>query len=191
MTKMESYIREYPLFSQCGLNCGLCPRYHTKGVSKCPGCGGTSIGTHEFVTHCGVNSCAGRHGGIEYCYLCEEYPCKKYYGSEKIKDSFITKQHQLADFQKAREIGLAAYQAELEEKVGILERLLTGFDDGRRKSFFCLAVNLLELADVKEVTTRLETEITSNATPKEKAALAVDMFRQKADEQNILLELRK
>jgi hypothetical protein len=52
-----------------------------------------------------------------------EYPCKKYYDNENIKDSFITKQHQLADVQKVREIGLAAYQAELEEKVGILERL--------------------------------------------------------------------
>jgi hypothetical protein len=133
---MESYTREYPLFSQCGLNCGLCPRYHTKGVSKCPGCGGAATGTHEFVAHCGVNSCAKRHGGVEYCYLCDEYPCEKYYDSEKIKDSFITKQRQLADFQKVKEIGLDAYQAELEEKVGILERLLAGFDDGRKKSFF-------------------------------------------------------
>jgi hypothetical protein len=185
------YAREYPLLSQCGLNCGLCPRYHTQGVSKCPGCGGVATGVHEFVTHCGVNSCAGRHDGVEYCYLCEEYPCKKYYDSEKIKDSFITKQHQLADFQKVKEIGLAAYQAELEEKVGILERLLADFNDGRRKNFFCLAVNLLELADIRDVMTRLEVEPASNATPKEKAALAVNLFQQKADEQNILLELRK
>jgi hypothetical protein len=160
-------------------------------VSKCPGCGGASTGVHEFVAHCGVNSCAKRHGGVEYCYLCDEYPCKKYYDSEKIKDSFITKQHQLADFQKAKEIGWAAYQAELEEKVGILERLLASFDDGRRKSFFCIAVNLLTLADVKEVMARLEVEITPDATPKEKATLAAGLFREKADEQNIRLELRK
>jgi hypothetical protein len=188
---MTDYTREYPLFSQCGLNCGLCPRYHTKGVSKCPGCGGVATGTHEFVAHCGVNSCARRHGGVEYCYLCGEYPCKKYYDSENIKDSFITKQHQLADFQRVKEIGLAAYQAELEEKVGIVERLLADFDDGRRKSFFCLAVNLLELADVKDVMARLEAEITPDTALKGKATLAAGLFRQKADEQNILLELRK
>ncbi|MDR1089148.1 MAG: DUF3795 domain-containing protein [Coriobacteriales bacterium] len=154
--KRESYARKYPLFSQCGLNCGLCPRYHTQGVSKCPGCGGVATGTHEFVTHCGVNSCANRHGGVEYCCQCGEYPCKKYYDSENIKDSFITKQHQLADFQKVKDIGLAAYQAELKEKVGILERLLADFNDGRRKNFFCLAVNLLELADIRDVMTRIK-----------------------------------
>jgi hypothetical protein len=188
---MTDYTRKYPLLSQCGLNCGLCPRYHTQGVSKCPGCGGVATGTHEFVTHCGVNACAKRHGGVEYCYLCDEYPCKKYYDSEKIKNSFITKQRQLADFQKVQEIGLSAYQAELEEKVGILERLLAAFDDGRRKNLFCLAVNLLELADVKDVMARLGTEVTPDATPKEKAALTADMFRQKADGRNIPLELRK
>jgi hypothetical protein len=32
-----------------------------------------------------------------------------------------------------------------------LERLLADFDDGRRKNFFCLAVNLLELPDIREV----------------------------------------
>jgi hypothetical protein len=160
-------------------------------VSKCPGCGGTATGTHEFVAHCGVNSCAKRHGGSEYCYLCEEYPCKKYYDSEKIKDSFITKQRQLADFQKVKEIGLAAYQAELNEKVSILERLLADFDDGRRKNIFCLAINLLELADIKDVMARLEAKLTPDTAQKEKAALAADLFRQKADERNVRLELRK
>jgi len=40
---MKEYKREYPLFSLCGLNCGLCPKYHTNGESKCPGCGGTDF----------------------------------------------------------------------------------------------------------------------------------------------------
>jgi hypothetical protein len=160
-------------------------------VSKCPGCGGVATGTYEFVAHCGVNSCAKRHGGVEYCYLCEEYPCKKYYDSEKIKDSFITKLRQLADFQKVKEIGLAAYQAELKEKVSILERLLADFDDGRRKNFFCLAVNLLELADIKDVMAQLDAETKPDSAPKEKAAVAVLLLREMADRREIALELRK
>ena len=35
----SEYDREYPLFSACGLNCGLCPRFYTDGESRCPGCG--------------------------------------------------------------------------------------------------------------------------------------------------------
>jgi hypothetical protein len=160
-------------------------------VSKCPGCGGVATGTYEFVAHCGVNSCAKRHGGIEYCYLCEEYPCKKYYDSEKIRDSFITKQRQLADFQKVKEIGLAAYQAELNEKVSILERLLADFDDGRRKNFFCLAVNLLELLDIREIMAQLDAEAKPDSPPKEKAAVAVLLLQEMADSRKIALELRK
>ncbi|MDR2444915.1 MAG: DUF3795 domain-containing protein, partial [Spirochaetaceae bacterium] len=119
---MDTYTREYPLLSLCGLNCGLCPRYHTRGTSRCPGCGGEAF--YEKHPPCGVISCAKRHGGVPFCYLCGEYPCKKYYDSKKITDSFITKQRQLADFEKVREIGLEAYQAELGEKMGILQCLL-------------------------------------------------------------------
>jgi len=27
----------------CGIDCGLCPRFHTKGDSVCPGCGGENF----------------------------------------------------------------------------------------------------------------------------------------------------
>jgi hypothetical protein len=182
-------MREYPLFSLCGLNCGLCPRYHTKGSSKCPGCGGEAF--YEKHPPCGVISCAERHSGIEYCYQCDEYPCKKYYDGEKIRDSFITKRRQFTDFEKAEKIGLDAYQAELNEKVEILGRLLNRFDDGRRKNFFCLAVNLLELMDIKDVMARLEEIITSDFILKEKAALAVRLFQEIAYIREIPLELRK
>ena len=35
---MKGFTREEPLFSQCGLNCGLCTMYLG---NYCPGCGGT------------------------------------------------------------------------------------------------------------------------------------------------------
>ncbi|MDA8220886.1 DUF3795 domain-containing protein [Desulfosporosinus sp.] len=74
---MEYKQRQYPLFSACRLNCGLCPRYHTDGISKCPGCAGEDFSSKHPT--CGVLSCSQRHG-IEYCYLCDEYPCKKFEG---------------------------------------------------------------------------------------------------------------
>lgn len=42
---MEYKQREYPMFSACGLNGGLCPRHQMDGTSKCPGCSGK-----EFLT---------------------------------------------------------------------------------------------------------------------------------------------
>lgn len=185
---MKNFQRQYPLLSACGLNCGLCPRYHTDGISKCPGCAGEGF----FAKHpsCGVTSCCQRHGGIEYCYQCDEYPCKRYDGAESC-DSFITHRNMLKDFDKVKRIGLDAYQSELNEKVEVLKRLLSNYNAGRQKSFFCIAVNLLELTDVKEVMAQLEQEIEPDFSIKEKALTAVSLFNNMAEKRNVILKLIK
>jgi len=184
---MEYKRRQYPLFSACGLNCGLCPRYHTDGISKCPGCGGE--GFSEKHPACGVLSCCQRHG-IEYCCLCREYPCRKFEGADTA-DSFITHKNQLKDFEKAKSIGLDTYEAELDAKVGILKDLLTGFDDGRQKSFFCTAVNLLDLQDLKNVMQQIEAEIRHGDTLKEKSGTAARLLKTMAEKRDVSLQLRK
>lgn len=184
---MKYKQRDYPEFSACGLNCGLCPRFYTKGLSRCPGCGGENFLTKHPT--CGILSCNQRHG-IEYCYNCKDYPCKKYEGADE-RDSFITHKNQLKDLDKANRIGIDAYKIELKEKVKILEHLLEDYDDGRRKSFFCIAINLLELEDIKSVMEQISDEIRPNNTKKEKAAIAVGLFKEKADERKVLLKLRK
>ena len=184
---MEYKTRKYPLFSACGLNCGLCPRYHTYGTSRCPGCAGE--GFSEVHPPCGVLSCCQRKG-LEYCFDCDEYPCKKYDGAE-LTDSFITHKNQLRDIDKAKQIGMEAYEAELNTKIRILDDLLKNYNDGRRKGFFCLAVNLLDLADVGLVMKKLGSELELQAPIKEKAAAAVRLFQTKADEKGIVLRLRK
>lgn len=180
---MKNFKRNYPLFSLCGLNCGLCPMHLD---DYCPGCGG---GTGN--QSCAVARCSLQHGGIEYCHLCDEYPCEKYNNIDMF-DSFITHRNQLKDLQKVKKIGLDAYQIELTEKIEILKYLLANYNDGRRKSYFCIAVNLLELQDVKSVMEQIVTETKSdNLILKEKATLAVNLFHSMAARQNIVLKLNK
>lgn len=50
--------------------------------------------------------------------------------------------------QRAVNNGMQQYQAELAEKIVFLEYLLGNFNDGRKKNFYCIAVNLLELTDL-------------------------------------------
>jgi len=38
---MEEKLKIYNTIGCCGIDCGLCPRFYTKGDSVCPGCGGT------------------------------------------------------------------------------------------------------------------------------------------------------
>ena len=184
---MEYRMRKNPLFSACGLNCGLCPRYHTDGTSKCPGCAGEGFSLKH--PPCGLLSCSQRRG-IEYCFLCGEYPCKKYEGAN-LSDSFITHKNQLRNSEKAKNIGVEAYEAELNEKIKILNDLLKNFDDGRRKSFFCTAMNLLDLQDISCVINQIIAEIETESPPKTKAAIAVRLFEEMAQKRNVSLKLRK
>ena len=184
---MEYKTRTYPQFAACGLNCGLCPRYYTSGPSRCPGCAGE--GFSEVHPPCGVLSCCQRKG-LEYCFECDEFPCPKYDGVD-LSDSFITHKNQFRDMSKAKQIGIEAYEAELNEKIALLEKLLEKYDDGRRKGFYCLAVNLLELSDIKAVMEQIENETTSDDPIKEKAKTAARLLQTVADEQGISLKLRK
>ena len=183
---MVCKIREYPQFSVCGLNCGLCPRYHTDGTSRCPGCAGD--GFSDVHPPCGVLSCCQRKG-LAYCFLCDEYPCKKYEGAN-LRDSFISHKNQFRDMEKAKS-DISIYTAELNTKIQILEELLANYNDGRRKGFFCLAVNLLDLADINSIVEQLKNEVTAEATAKEKAVTAARLFQVAADKKGIVLKLRK
>jgi len=119
---------------------------------------------------------------LEYCFECDEFPCKKFdnWGDG---DSFITHRNYFADMEKAKRIGIEAYKAELSEKIGILETLLQNHDNGRRKSFYCLAVNLLDLEDVRAVMENIDNDIDSKAV--------VRLFEEVAERRDVSLKIRK
>ncbi len=126
-----------------------------------------------------------------YCSKCQEFPCEKYEDMDAF-DSFITHQNQQKDLQKQQEIGVEAYRAEQKSKIHILEWLLQNCNNGRKKTFFCLAVNLLELDDVISVVEQAKAdEIFGELSLKEKAAYVSSRFQKVADEQGVLLKLRK
>ena len=139
---LKDFKREDLSFSLCGLNCRLCPMflYH-----YCPGCGGG-----EGNQACGAAKCSLQHGKLEYCHLCGEFPCERYDRIDEY-DSFITHRNRRKDMERFQKIGSEAYHSEQVQKAEILSFLLKNYNDGRRKSFFCLAVNLLDLEDIKAV----------------------------------------
>jgi hypothetical protein len=93
--------------------------------------------------------------------------------------------------EKAKRVGMDAYKTELDEKIDLLVTLLKCLDDGRRKGFFCLAVNLLDLHDVKSVIERIAEETTPDMSLKEKAKTAARLFEETAKQRGISLKLRK
>lgn len=186
---MNEYSRKYPLFSLCGLNCGLCPRYQTDGSSKCPGCGGPDF--HLRHPACAVMTCNKKHDHVEYCFQCSSYPCKRY-SETSIRDSFISYKNVLSDFGKASQFGIRTYQVELNKKIKILEFLIKNYNDGRRKSFYCIAVNLIRLSALEQVMETIDREIKEQDLDlKGKIILVVELFESTAKKENIELRLRK
>lgn len=178
---MKDFYREDPLFSLCGLNCALCPM-HLGGW--CPGCGG-GPGNQP----CAVARCSREHGGIEYCCFCGEYPCERL-AAGNAYDTFISHRNRQQDLERFCKIGQDAYRAELDEKAAILEKLLDIYNDGRHKGFFCSAVNLLPLPDLREIMQGLAKQ-PERGSAKERAAAAAVLLQTAADRQGISLKLRK
>ena len=89
-------------------------------------------------------------------------------------------------------IGTERCHSELKEKMQILRYLLDNFNDGRRKSFFCMAVNLIEIEDLKSAVKEIEEEVSGKElTVKEKAVISVEILKSAAARKNIVLKLRK
>ena len=180
---MKGFTREQTRFSLCGLNCGLCPM-HLGGY--CPGCGG-GAGNQS----CTIAKCSLEHGGVPFCWECPEYPCSRYDGFDD-GDSFVPHRNRRQDIAQAREMGMDAYLAQLEEKKAILEELLAHYNDGRRKTIFNMAVYLLPLEDLRTVMAALNSRLELAAQPiKERALAAVGLLQEAADRQGISLKLNK
>jgi hypothetical protein len=153
----------------------------------CPGCGGG-----EGNQSCKIAKCSMEHGDVEYCFQCSEYPCPKYEHIDDF-DSFITHLHRRADLEKAKESGIEVYNAEQIEKAAILNILLSGYNAGRQKTMFCVAVNLLDLQDLREVIKEIERkqDDMETWTLKEKSVFVVRLLQAAAVKENIDLKLRK
>ena len=157
----SEFNRTDGLFSLCGLNCGLCPM-QIRG--ECSGC---FNGSACYQT-CPLAPCSVRHGNVQYCFQCPEYPCKRYDGIDA-HDSLISHRNQKRDIMKAKEMGIEAYLEEQQAKKTSLNRLLEDYDDGSKDVFFCLAVNMLDVVDLYTVLSAAD-QRTENLTRKEKAA---------------------
>lgn len=176
---VKGFERKNQLFSLCGLNCGLCPMLLG---NYCGGCGNGN-------QSCKIARCSLEHGKIEYCYECKQYPCEKYQNMDEY-DYFITSRHRIADIERAQNIGIEQYNLEQQEKVQILSYLLSNYNDGRRKNFFCVAVNLLGLSEIQEAIKTIESNDELSSLPfKEQCLYVAEVFQKIADRRNIKLKL--
>ena len=71
----------------------------------------------------------------------------------------------------------------------LLRTLLEGYNDGRKKTLYCLAVNLLEVDEVKGALQRVEEA--GSLPDKERAARMAEELHKIAEQKGIELKLRR
>lgn len=92
--------------------------------------------------------------------------------------------------ERAQSTGIEQYNLEQQEKAQILSCLLSNYNDGRRKNFFCVAVNLLELSEIQEAVKQIQSHDKLPSLPlREQSLYVAEVFQKIADRRNIKLKL--
>ena len=184
--------KKYPTIACCGLDCGLCPVYYTKGPSRCPGCCGPDF----FNKHptCSIITCCVKKNSLETCAECSEFPCLKINKWDKY-DSFISHQVSLSNLNLIKENGLSVFIEQQEKRIELLKKMLEDFNEGRSKSFYCIATALLPIKDLEQALEESE-EIIKNKIInledlKTKSKILKDKINEIANKKKIELKLRK
>jgi len=186
-------MKKYITIGACGLSCELCPRYYTEGTSRCPGCGSE----YRISVGCPIITCCVKGKGLETCAECTDFPCQKYahvlQGDEF--DSFVTHKKALPNLYFIKKYGIKAHAREIKERAKLLERMLRKFNDGRSRSFYCVATTLLPIETLErslnDAKKKVDEEGIGSKDLKSRAKILKEVINKTAKIKRIDLKLRK
>ena len=155
----------YPEIGVCGLSCRLCPMYNTETENRCLGC--KSPG--RMAVGCPFLTCAVKKKGIEFCWECgENNTCekwKKHREAGKSHDSFKCYQTLEKDISFICKKGVDEFEKVQKQRENLLKKMLKDFNEGRSKSYYCIAATILELEDLQEALVRAKEESEKSCKP--------------------------
>lgn len=180
---MKGFLRQDLSFSLCGLKCALCPMQLS---GHCPGCGG-GPGNQP----CAIARCSIQHGNPAYCVQCADFPCEKYEDAGKY-DSFLSHQGRMQALAQLKHAGPEEYGKEIQARASILHAMLDRYNDGRHKTLFCLAADLLALDSLCSAFRCAEHEPRlQKADKRGKASFMTNLLLEAAARQGVELKLHK
>lgn len=181
---------KYPEIGICGLSCRLCPMYNTDTDNRCLGC--KSPG--RMAVGCPFITCAVKKKGNEFCWECEEsITCekwKKHREAGKSHDSFKCYQTLEEDISFIEKHGIAGFENIQKKREHLLREMLHDFNEGRSKSYYCIAATVLEPGELREALPRAKKE-SAGLPIKEKSRILHRILESIAARKNYSLKLRK
>ncbi|MFC1908172.1 DUF3795 domain-containing protein [Chloroflexota bacterium] len=180
----------YPEIGVCGLSCRLCPTYHSKAVSRCGGCKSEV----RIAVGCPFINCAVKRKGIEFCWDCEENIICEKWGKHrdtgKRHDSFKCYQKLEDDIRFVQENGIEKFEKIQKLREKLLAQILKEFNEGRSKSYYCIAATVLGIEELEEAIDRARKESTG-LDIRAKSKVMHSMLDAIAGKNNYCLKLRK
>ncbi len=185
---MAEIQKIFPTIGCCGIDCGLCPRFYTKGDSQCPGCGGDNFyGKHPA---CGLLTCCTAKKGLEVCSECNDYPCSRFESEKEEYDSFVTHKKIFENLDYIKSKGIEQFIENQRFRIETLNNLLLNYDEGRSKGFYCISCALLPLHKLNEIN-EFAQNMSQDLDLKEESKSLKVFITSIADSLDIDLKLRK
>lgn len=182
-----STAKRFPTVGACGLDCVLCPRYYTEGRSRCAGCGSNYS---SAAIGCKIYRCCVIEKGFGTCAECDSFPCSRLEGAD-VADSFVSHRKMVANLRSIKGSGMEAFLKEQEDRRALLGRMLTEYNDGRSKSFFCVAAALLPIEALRSAIEDDGKNIAELEDVKGRAMALRSRLNEAAMRESIDLQLRK
>ena len=190
MTKKLNVQIKYPEIGICGLSCRLCPRYHTESKSRCGGC----KSEFRMSAGCPFITCAVKNKGVEFCWQCKENETcekwRKHRGFSKQVDSFICYQKMEDNITFIQKNGVHEFEKIQKKREDLLKEMLHKFNEGRSKSYYCIAATVLEIEELEEALTKAKKD-SIGLEIKGKSKVLHSILDEIAERKNYFLRLRK
>lgn len=180
----------YPAIGVCGLSCILCPNYNRETKSRCPGC----KTEFRFAAPCSILCCALKKKGVEFCWDCPEgETCEKWQHHREFSranDTFICYQMLEDNISVVNQHGISAFEKAQNERARLLKELLNEFNEGRSKSYYCIAATIFDIDELKGAIDTARNK-SADLDIKSKAKLMHAILDDIAERQGYILKLRK
>ncbi len=164
--------------------------YHTKTKSRCFGCKSKV----RMAVGCPFITCAIKRRGIEFCWECEENEScekwRKHREAGKRFDSFKCYQKLEDNIAFIQKNGIKEFENVQKIREKLLKEMLRCFNEGRSKSYYCIAATVLEIEELEKVLRKAKEE-SKGLEIKEKSKVLHSLINEVAKRKNYYLKLRK
>lgn len=143
---------------------------------------------------CPFITCAIKKKGIEFCWQCKENEtCEKWRKHRKFGkwvDSFKCYQRLENNIAFIQKNGVIEFEKIQKIRENLLKKMLREFNEGRSKSYYCIAATVLEIEELEEILHKAKKD-SFGLEVKERSEIFHLILDEIAKRKNYYLKLRK